>query len=100
MKELKDCPNFIRNGNLRIFESVKAGKSIVATLKEHCSRLMTLKSLQISQLSDLLEEIKKIVLVTLSQSQKHQEDCKKWITTATTNVEIMKFKAEDALADL
>lgn len=93
MNELKDRPTYIRTS--RGSESIQAGRSLIASLKEHCFRIMARKSL-----GELKTEITAVITEILILTQKHLRLSKTWISGAVTSIEIMRFKTEDALEDL
>jgi hypothetical protein len=80
---------------IRGSESIQAGRSLIASLKEHCSRIFTLKDSQDFKI-DIITAITEI----LEQSKQNLFLSKSWISGAFSCIEMMKFKAEDALEDL
>ena len=76
-------------------ESIQAGRSLIASLKEHCSRIFTFKDSQEFKI-DIITAITQI----LGQSKQNLCLSKSWMSGAFNCIEMMKFKAEDALEDL
>lgn len=90
----------IKDGNLKNFESIQAGKALIASLKEYCFRIITGNTLDLSEISNLKSGLRHAFNSMLNQCQKNHDNSKKWIIECITKLEIMKYKTEDAQMSL